>query len=82
MNYEAADAIYAQNQKKKLFEECFQLKEDILAQKFDRPAEWVEKVKLYEDDENLAYEIHKMKVVKLVKENKAEEAITYIRQNL
>jgi hypothetical protein len=79
-NYEAADAIYAENQKKQLFEECFQLKEDILSENFDRPVEWVEKVG--EDEHSLAYELHKMKVVKLVKENRGDEAIDYLRKNL
>jgi hypothetical protein len=82
MNYDAADAIYAENQKKKLFEECFQLKEDILTENFDRPALWVEKVGLCEGDDNLAYEIHKMRVVKLVKDNRGDEAIVYTREKL
>jgi hypothetical protein len=40
----------------------------------------VEKVDV--DEHLLVYELHKMKVVKLVKENRADEAIAYLRKNL
>lgn len=40
--------------------------------KFDKAAEWVRNANLNGDDGKVAYEIQKMKVIKLVRDNKAD----------